>query len=163
PGDAQFWADRAGEYARHRRFPQAIADCSRAITLEPSVAAHRIQRAFYYAQTDQWVGAIADCTKAMELGGEDADAAAWYYCALAQLGAGDRKGYRHTCTDMLVRFGADAEQAELVSYTCVLGPIAVVDPARLVPLAKRALDTQPGGYFQQVILGAALLRAGRLP
>jgi WD40 repeat protein/tetratricopeptide (TPR) repeat protein len=75
---------------------------------------------------------------------------------------GDLSDYRRVCAELLHDFGqtADAATARTVAFVCVLGPEAVKDPALVVQLARKAVNSDPDNWFDRAILGAALYRAG---
>ncbi len=109
----------------------------------------------------RWDEAAADYAKAVDLG-TDARAV-WLGLPLLALAAGDRERYRTTCAGLLERFGAtdNPRTANSVAWVCALAPDAVADPARVVQLARRAVDRQAGNAYYLRTLGAALYRAGQ--
>jgi serine/threonine protein kinase/Flp pilus assembly protein TadD len=101
---------------------------------------------------------VAVYRRAVELNLDDVRHYCWL--ATAQLAAGDREGYRGTCTALLDRFGR-ADVACQAAWTAVLGGQSVTDPDRLVRLVQGALRKNPMSEGCAGTLGAALYRAGR--
>ncbi|HVS38456.1 MAG TPA: hypothetical protein VMS17_23055, partial [Gemmataceae bacterium] len=75
---------------------------------------------------------------------------------------GDLADYRHVCAELVRDHGqtANPTTADDVVFVCVLRPRAVDDPALLVQLARKAVDSDPDNGFYRETLGAALYRAG---
>ena len=72
PGDAAGFTRRGSAFASRRAFPEAIADYSRAIELEPAVAQHYFDRAMARLNARQPVLAMADLDQALKLKPDDA-------------------------------------------------------------------------------------------
>jgi serine/threonine protein kinase/tetratricopeptide (TPR) repeat protein len=92
----------------------------------------------------------------------------WFDLGYIQLAAEDLEGYRQTCTELLLRFGAtdNLHNANTIAWLCVLAPDAVADTDRVVKLAELAVarsHTVAAVHRQAMLntLGAALYRAGR--
>jgi WD40 repeat protein/serine/threonine protein kinase/tetratricopeptide (TPR) repeat protein len=92
----------------------------------------------------------------------------WKNHTTARLMAGDLEGYRRACKEMAAIFGETTvpSDAEVLARTCILGPDALGDAARVVRLAERAQklaeergrkDLIPQGLYD---LGAAHDLAG---
>jgi tetratricopeptide (TPR) repeat protein len=92
------------------------------------------------AQYDQ---ATADSAKAIEL--DPSSIIHWRFRAHLFLYAGKTDEYRRTCADLLERFGQTKVgwHALLVVRACSVGPDAIADPTRLVPLAELFLADGP--------------------
>jgi tetratricopeptide (TPR) repeat protein/predicted aspartyl protease len=71
PGDAAGFARRGAAFASRRDFPAAVADFTRAIELEPSVAQHYYDRALARLNVRQPVLAMADLDQALKLKPDD--------------------------------------------------------------------------------------------
>ena len=135
--------------------------------LHPSDAAGRaapeLWRQLGHSQGErgQWKQAADALTKAVRFGA--GEPAAWYDEALAQLSAGDVKGYRRTCERLVKKFGGRDEAAvrRIVADACILGPEAVANFKALVDRAEKAVLAAPADVEEQVRLAAVLLRAGR--
>ena len=86
-----------------------------------------------------------------------------FQCALVQLAAGDEAGYRATCAE-LIRFcgeTSDPNQAFIITSACVVGDRAVEDMGKVVALARKATQSDPGNPGYWTALGAAQYRAGQ--
>jgi WD40 repeat protein/tRNA A-37 threonylcarbamoyl transferase component Bud32 len=143
-----------------------IYHAGKLIELEPAHAGHYIRRGANRAvQAEEghgsWQDANSDLAKAMEL--EPSNVASWYRHALVTLAAADRERYRAICADMLTRFGDTdtAAIANTVAWSWTLDANSGVDPARVVALAKRAVDKASGDANIVNTLAAALYRAGQ--
>jgi hypothetical protein len=86
-----------------------------------------------------------------------------YEGALMHLALNDLEGYRMACASTLARFGAvkRSQSANLVAWTCALGPDAVTDPNRPIALAAAAVASDPKEFTYTSTLGTCLYRAGR--
>ncbi|HEX7378150.1 MAG TPA: protein kinase [Pirellulales bacterium] len=114
-------------------------------------------RAYMAVHAGDWGAAAKHFTVVSEQRPDDARL--WTFRVSARLAAGDTEGYRRDCQSMFDRFSATTEPHmahDLVS-SCVLGPQALPDMERLVPVARLAADWQHGNVR---MLGAALYRAG---
>jgi tetratricopeptide (TPR) repeat protein len=113
------------------------------------------------ANRGRWEDAAADMAKAVLLNPEDAGK--WYRLAVLTLVTGDRDRYRAICAAMLPRFEQTetAQFPNTVAWACCLAPDSVADPARVVALARRARDQEPGNVNCLNTLGMALYRAGQ--
>jgi WD40 repeat protein/tetratricopeptide (TPR) repeat protein/serine/threonine protein kinase len=192
-GDAQLWLARGRARLQLGRFDDAGADFAKALELLPDKAQERVQvcsqlipypktlarvqilrprdwmlwhaRGNARAQALEWKLAAADYGKAFELNPELTNLAHDYACAL--LYAGDEKGYRGLCEQLLERFGQtkDPAAAYLVARTCTLAPRAISDPGVPVRLAQRAAASRPKDptqlYWYVRTLGIAHYRAGK--
>jgi tetratricopeptide (TPR) repeat protein len=125
------------------------------------IASAYVRRANIYANEKQWTKAI-DCF-ARAIGIYADDGGTWNLLALAQLGAGDRDGYRRTCGRLMEHFrqSDSGRMANAIAWTCALAPNAVADPARPVQWAEKAVAARPRDYEAMNTLGAVLYRAGR--
>jgi tetratricopeptide (TPR) repeat protein len=70
--------------------------------------------------------------------------------------------YRRVCAELLHDYGqtAKAGTADAVAFLCVLRPQAAKDPALVVELALKAVNSDPDNAGYRFTLGAALYRAG---
>jgi tetratricopeptide (TPR) repeat protein len=151
-------AEQAGKWT------EAVASLDWLIQAQPKEPSYHMRRGRALAQLGKWRKAAADLTQGFA-GGSD-DIAARIDLVRAELGAGNREGYREACTAMLDRLDVYTTEYDpsLYSEAALLGaafPHAVANPARLVKMAEKALAFNPGNLKQQWSLGAALYRAGR--
>jgi serine/threonine protein kinase/WD40 repeat protein/tetratricopeptide (TPR) repeat protein len=117
---------------------RALEDYSRAIKLGAKGADVWQNRGLIHAGLRRWDKAAADFRKAGELG---AGHNAWCYHARALLEGKNLAAYRRACADLVDRFGQtpDPGAALDVARTCLWGPEAGAEPARIVSLAEKAL------------------------
>jgi WD40 repeat protein/tetratricopeptide (TPR) repeat protein len=157
----EWLAGRADAAAALGRWDQVVADCTKATQIEERRGElwQRLGRA--EAQRGQWKKAAEALAKAIRFGVDDPTA--WYDHALAQLSAGDEKGYRRTCARLLRKFGdrEDRDSRRLVADACVLGPDALADFKSLRTHAEKAVLETPADVAVRARLGALLLRAGQ--
>ena len=149
-------------YAERGQWAEAVADFEKAHELQPRQLAIEVHLAFAV------LGRAAASARAAEaasrtLGALSAPFNSSPIAAAAPFSwPGDLSDYRRVCAELLHDFGrtADVGTALGVAFVCVLGPQAVKDPALVVQLARKAVNSDPdnGGYRE--ILGAALYRAG---
>jgi WD40 repeat protein/serine/threonine protein kinase/tetratricopeptide (TPR) repeat protein len=139
----------------------AIGAYSKAIEYEPGAALRWATRGHAYAEMGRWKNAEEDYAKTVQLA--PGMILAWYRLALLRLHQADTAGYRQTCAQMLERFAAtkNNSDADMLAWTCILGPGSVPDPARPVHLVERIAASVPKNYTVISTLGAALFRAGR--
>lgn len=130
----------------------------RSMLRELTRARDNSQSAESLAQDGQWERAAIAFERAMERQPENPELR--YWLALCRLAAKDLPGYRKVCGAMLERFGLEDAPgiASRVAYTCVAGPDAVEDRARLRQICNKAIPAFEGN---ERILGAALVRDGR--
>jgi serine/threonine protein kinase/Flp pilus assembly protein TadD len=118
------------------------------------------ERGHLYIRLGLWDLAAADFAEAYKRQ-EPESIHAWVFHALLRCQAGDTKGYRQICKPMAERFEriTDPVSAETVARGCLLVAEPVVEPAKLVQLAQRALA---GGsaYWRLYTLALAYYRAG---
>ncbi len=161
PRHWEWWLGRADAAAGLGRWEQVAADCRKATELDGRRGEvwQRLGRA--EAQREEWKKAADALTKAVRFGAEDP--ATWYELALAQLSAGDEKGYRRTCARLVKKFGdsEDAAVRRLVADACILGHDALPDFKSLLVRAEKAVLEAPADVSERVRLGALLLRAGQ--
>jgi WD40 repeat protein/class 3 adenylate cyclase/tetratricopeptide (TPR) repeat protein len=116
-----------------------------------------------HAQLGAWSKAAADLGSAASLEPDDLFAA-WFRLALAQLAAGDAAGYRETCARLFAQFGqtADPERGLSMAWvTCGLTN-GLPNPEGPLRLAQQALEREPANARRNAVVGAVLLRAGRV-
>src|SRR5262249_9615280 len=91
------------------------------------------------------------------------DARLWQWEGVCRLAAGDTDGYRQVCADALGKGGEQVPEVAMeLARLCVYRRDGVVGFAGVVRLARTAWEHAKGDRARQAILGAALLRAGRL-
>jgi hypothetical protein len=101
------------------KLDEAIAECGKAIKLEPKFAPAHDLLGGTCARLGRWDQALAAIGQAAELD----RANHWYVfqAAALQLRAGDLPSYRRTCREMLERFG-DADQPEVSDRRSLIEP-----------------------------------------
>jgi tetratricopeptide (TPR) repeat protein len=156
----EWWAGRAGVAAALKRWERAALDYAQAAKLLPRGGELWRKLGLVEAERGQWKQAADALAKAIRFGVEEP--AAWYEQTLAQLSAGDVKGYRATCARMVRKFAGrdDAAMRQMVADACVLGPEAVADLKKLVERAKRTVADFPALAGERLRLAALLLRSG---
>jgi eukaryotic-like serine/threonine-protein kinase len=117
---------------------------TRAAALSPGSTRTALRAAEVYADCDYWDRAATwfariDDRKLPEYFGQTGGQ--WIGHAAARVLAGDLDGYRRVCKEMVAVFGATArpDEADRLARTCVFGPDALGDSARVIRLAERAL------------------------
>jgi WD40 repeat protein/serine/threonine protein kinase/tetratricopeptide (TPR) repeat protein len=152
---------RGAVHSARGEYDPAIKDFNRAIQLAPNYGPPYLNLAAAHAGLSQWGKAADALDGAIKLGANQGEI--WSRYALLRLAAGDRAGYRLACTRLLERFAqvTSTATANLVAWTCVLGPGAVKDPTVVLHLAEKAVADEPKSYQPLNTLGAALYRAGR--
>jgi tetratricopeptide (TPR) repeat protein len=158
PGRADLWAGRAEAAAGLGLWDQAVADYTKAIERKADDADLYLHRGRVEAERDRWDRAAADLGKAVALGRTGVEVR--HQHAVALLAAGDREGYRRTCTRLVQRGGGE-DEAGLLSRSCTLAADAVPDLEPLVRRAEQAAEANPRSAAAQEALGALLYRAGK--
>jgi eukaryotic-like serine/threonine-protein kinase len=149
---------------QREELPEILAQQQRAVEAKPDDAAAQFALASTHARLGQWQQASAALARGLEL--DSSDHFSWYRSAALHLQAGDVKGYRRGCREMLARFGETdkLEIAERTAKACLLLPDAVEDSARVQQLAAQAVrGTEKHRYYWYFMLckGLADHRAGR--
>jgi tetratricopeptide (TPR) repeat protein len=147
--------------ADQKKPDEAIAAFSKAIEIDPKHAPAHDNVARAYALLGQWDQAAACTGKLIQL--RPSDDIAWMTHASFLLRAGDTKGYRLACKEMIDKFGQTPNPfiAHRVAWTCLLLPDAVSDQKLLKELAKRSVDGAPEDPWTQMTLGLAHYRSGQ--
>lgn len=115
-----------------------------------------------YAKLRRWSEAAADLNRCMDA--DCLDLGEYAHCALVQVLAGDVAAYQGTCERMVAAFqGLDKDEVPYngLAWTCIYGPSALKEPAKLVALAEEAVKEDGRKHTYLNTLGAALYRAGR--
>jgi serine/threonine protein kinase/Tfp pilus assembly protein PilF len=119
-----------------------------------------IERAQLYTELGLWDLAAADFASAFALK-EPASTHFWYFHALLRVDGGHMNSYRDLCKGMDARFAAPVhpQTCDEIARTCLLSADPVVDRAKLVQLAERAVA---GGRtpWRLTTLATAYLRIG---
>jgi WD40 repeat protein/tetratricopeptide (TPR) repeat protein len=159
--DAALWLLRAFAEAQVQRFPQAAASYSRALTKGAAGWKVWAMRGGVFIRLGKWDEAAQDLAKARALSGAPA-ADLGGHEALVRLYAGDRKGYRKVCSDLLQHFGKAnrPDDAATVAWACSLTPDAAADLAPLAAALERAA-AKPNSFRYYRQRGAALYRTGQ--
>jgi tetratricopeptide (TPR) repeat protein len=168
PKQWQHHYSRGRARAGSKQDEQAVADFSRAIALGAEGPEVWRLRGEVHARLLQWDKAAADYRAAIERG---ADFRAWCSHADACLEARHTDAYRRACAELLERFGPNRDPAiaYAVTKSCLKAARPGVDPARLLPLAERALAgssviSNSGGVYRRncaEMLALVLYRACR--
>jgi tetratricopeptide (TPR) repeat protein/tRNA A-37 threonylcarbamoyl transferase component Bud32 len=150
--------------AEQGHWAEAADALRRAVALRPDNALARAEGANLYLRLGLWQEAAPDYFEQTRLQPPDEDANLWEPEAALRLLAGDTPGYRQTCARMLERFGEspDAGSGSVTALACSLAPDAVADPARLLRLARPAVDDDPTAPWSLHDLGLAQYRAGEV-
>jgi eukaryotic-like serine/threonine-protein kinase len=143
------------------KLAEAIACWRKAIDLDSKDAAAHNNVARAYALLGQRDQAVVYTGKLIPL--RPSDNILWMTHASFLLRAGDTKGYRLACKEMIDRFGhtKDPFIAHRVAWTCLLLPDAVSDQKLLMELAQRSVDGAPRDPWTGMTLGLAHYRAGQ--
>jgi WD40 repeat protein/predicted Ser/Thr protein kinase len=126
----------------------------------PATARLRARRGRAYAEQGLWAQAGSDFAAAAAAGLDDEGLLT--DLALARLGAGDTKGYRDACRQLLdlSAESANGESACRMAWTCLLAPGGAEDVAALDGLTRRGGKKETAGVGL-LVRGAALARAGK--
>ena len=159
PGLWVWWAGRGAAAASLGRWEQAVEDLTRAAQLEERHSEVWLRLGQVQAERGQWKKSADALAKAIRFGA--ADPAVWYDQALAQLSAGDVKGYRRTCGRLVKKFGDREEPAvrRVVADACVLGPAALPDFKPLLDRAEKIVRASPKDMEEHARLAGLLLRS----
>src|SRR5262249_32959981 len=143
------------------KLDDAIDSYRTAIKLDPKHAWARNNIARAYALLGQWDQAVTHTGKLIPL--RPSDNILWMTHASFLLRAGDTKGYRLACKEMIDRFGQTKNPfiAHRVAWTGFLLPDAVSDQKLLMELAQRSVDGAPEDPWTGMTLGLAHYRAGQ--
>ncbi len=155
----------AEECARGRHWNAALWHLDKLVEREPDNWLYRARRGQLQGELGHWKEARADFAEVGRRAPEEAEARCLY--AVLCLREGDLAGYRRACTDILRQYET-AEKAKdriayLTAWTCVLSADCGVTKERVVELAKKAVEREPGDPDYLCTLGAALFRAGDFP
>lgn len=158
-GPWDWWAGRAAAAAALRRWDRAAEDYVQATKRESRRADLWQQLAGVEAERGKWKESAEAATKAIRFGANDP--ATWYELALAQLAAGDLKGYRLTCARLAKKASrADPALQRALADVCGLAPEAVKDLTSILEQAEKSARSAPEESRAQVRLAALLLRKG---
>jgi WD40 repeat protein/Flp pilus assembly protein TadD len=115
-----------------------------------------------FAANGQWSKAASEYAQALERNPDEWYL--WYAQLMTHVALKDRTGYRRDCNQALTRFGksADPEILAWIAWACAVWPDADTDPAAMIELAQKARTADPKSYLCSRVLGATLMRAGRL-
>lgn len=149
-------AEQQGAWAEAKRHLDVL------IQSDPHDPELRRRRGYAYAELHRWAEAARDlreCRPAVEA----SDYVFLYRLAVTQLAAGDVKGYREICGELLGRFEqSEAKDArDLTTWACTLGPGALPDVQRALRLVDQLLKEEPGNPDFLGTRIALLFRAGR--
>jgi tetratricopeptide (TPR) repeat protein len=158
--EVEAWNIRGNLYKVLGEFDKAVADFSQAIELDPANTAPRKNRSELFIQLGLLPEAGDDYARVFQL--EEPDTFALLQHALRQRYVGDRRGFQDACQRMLAQFAdsADPEVALSVAVALGGGPEPVVDTARIVTFAERAVANNKT-VWRVAYLGLAYFRAGQ--
>jgi tetratricopeptide (TPR) repeat protein len=167
--NARLYLQRARWHAQSGSPPEALADFTRAVELDPTLALEQediqllLWRGAAAACRGDWPKASADFARVAGFPRIDADD--WYVHALVLLHRGDMDGYKKTCADMYARFEQTEDRNTLLwlARGCVLAPQAVGSYDSLQRRLERAVADTPRGCMYLHPLGAVLYRTGNMP
>ena len=153
--------NRGWAYIQLHQYDKAVADCTKAIDLDPKNTAAWTNRGNAFASLGQWDKASADFSRSIEI-----NAGApfpWYGRAMIRLQRGDRAGYRKDCAGMRQHFGRSVspEAVHWTVWTCIQISDGVDDWTKLAQWAEKTLAKDPNDFVRLTTLGAVLYRAGR--
>jgi WD40 repeat protein/serine/threonine protein kinase/Flp pilus assembly protein TadD len=139
----------------------AAEDFRRVAVSRPDDVAMRVQCGEAEATAGDWKRAVEDFTVATEK--QPDEIRHWHYLALAQLGAGDRAGYRTTCAAMKQRFlqAPNGNTISTLLYTCALTADTDADMPGFAALAPKFGITYR--EWARETGGAVFFRAGKFP
>jgi tetratricopeptide (TPR) repeat protein len=157
PGHAAVHNALGAALQTKKDFDGAVASYLEAVTLRPGYAEAHRNLGTALALKGAYAGAALRFGKARQL--QPGNAATWCDQAMACLGAGDLKGYRAACADLLGRFAGtkDPATAARVLRACLAAPGAGADAAALARLAEAVTPEAA----RDSLLAAALYRAGK--
>ncbi|MCI0461972.1 MAG: protein kinase, partial [Gemmataceae bacterium] len=156
------WHNQEAEEAEQASdWRAALLHLDQMIAANPADWQPRARHGHAHAYVGKWEEAAVDYARAIEQGGDNESL--WNALALIHLKQGRTDDYRHTCADLLRRFGQtkDMAVARTVGRTCLLAPDALEDPNILVQLAERFAAGKEANAAALGMLGAAFYRAGR--
>jgi tetratricopeptide (TPR) repeat protein len=152
-------SERGRFYGERQQWDKAAADFLKLVEQRPKDARARLECGGAYAENGQWEQAATQFEKALEL--DNAPAVAWYYQALAYLGAGKLTEYRDLCARMLKQQGKGALPAVVVLQTLRAAPDAVINFAPILEAAEKLMAAAPKDHSLQRLHGHLLYRAGK--
>jgi Flp pilus assembly protein TadD len=157
----EWWAGRAGAATSMKKWDKAAEDYTEATKLEKRRPELWKRLADVEAQRGEWKEAAQALANAIRFGTGDVGVLSDQ--ALAQLSAGDQKGYRTSTARLVKKFGTadDAATRRRVALTCVLAPDAGANLAALVARAEKAVLASPADVEERALLAALLLRSGQ--
>jgi tetratricopeptide (TPR) repeat protein len=156
---AAMHVQEANKAIEERRLAAAVFHIDRLLERRPAAQLRPI-RAGLQAERGLWDEGVLDLRLALRAAQPEPALLPQY--ALALYRSGDREGWQRFCAD-LVEKNADSDRPavlDAVLRSCLLGPDALKDEGRLLPLAERLAKAARGNYLARLTLGAALYRAG---
>jgi tetratricopeptide (TPR) repeat protein len=143
PNDPVFWLARGRVFAELGLYDRAAADFAKAVELKPDDPQLWLARGQILGRQGRWQQAAPAIDRVIAL--NPSHHWAWYLSAPLRLEAGDVKGYRRLCREMLERFGKtqDPRIAERTAKAALLLPVAPDELDVPAQLADRALLVDP--------------------
>lgn len=159
--EAVWQAQELDRSERSKQWSVALAHAGQLSRLRPYEWGPLVRHGTAYAELDRWGLAAVDLQRAIKLGADDR--LIWYRLALAQLAAGDSRGFEVTSQRMLDRFAEspDPREPDLATWTRALGPGTAETARRALGIFHRHREgTIPdGSTFGS--LGGLQVRAGQ--
>ena len=154
------YSRRAWAYLQLGDYEKALADAETLIQMKPESGLGYSARASVYVAQEDWDQARAEVEKLFEL---QPPSRRWYPRAAVYLAAGDLEAYQELCRTALEVDGQtdDPEVAGHIAWVCSFAPHALDDPAALLTLAEKFLETDPNGAGKIYVLATSLYRCGR--
>jgi WD40 repeat protein/serine/threonine protein kinase/tetratricopeptide (TPR) repeat protein len=154
---------RARGLIERRQWPEAIAALDELVQARPHHVSSHIELGRLHFVSGQPELAVSRMSIATRLEPKNLSLRQLY--ALALLNDFDFAGYQRVCADVLGEHGKtnNPVTANMVAWTCVLGPDSVADPEWPVRLSESVVAGTSGTMRSAALntLGAALYRAGK--
>jgi serine/threonine protein kinase/Tfp pilus assembly protein PilF len=162
PDNLDVWYRRGLLQLKAGKRDEAVGDFSKAGELRPGSAPLQFSIGTLLAQFGVWDEAAIHTGKALALE-PSSDNLWWMMHASFVLRAGDTKGYRQVCLQMLERFREPKNPiiAHRVALACLLIPDAVGDQPVLMELARLSVSGAPHDGWCAITLGLASYRTGQ--
>jgi WD40 repeat protein/tetratricopeptide (TPR) repeat protein len=150
---------RASAFIRLGRYPEALADCDRALALAPSYA----RAWFVRGQVHHHAGSHRQALSAYGLAIHHAPDEVAYRATRLRLASavGERHLVREDADQLIERQAATPEILNTRAWDLVTGPPEQHDPPRALRLARQAVEQEPDTARHLNTLGVALYRNGR--
>jgi tetratricopeptide (TPR) repeat protein len=157
--NADAWCNRGISHANERQWDNALADCSKAIELNPKFVLAWRQRGSVQGELGQWDKAVADYSKAIEL--DPKFAPMWIARGMAYAALDQPDKAQADYAEAIRLSPKDASTHNDLAWLLATHPNRKVRmPGKAIELAKQAVTLAPNeGTFWNT-LGIAQFRAG---